>query len=103
MNNYILALQEHPGKPSDEWQAVSVCWAQLIPLFLISGFLLIWVSGNEEPLFTSILIPINAAPIDKKMILRNSSFKNIILTPSVFFVTLCHSLTLITPRQWNKL
>ncbi|MCX6321150.1 MAG: hypothetical protein NTX93_04995 [Bacteroidia bacterium] len=36
-----------PGKLSDEWQPVSVSWAQVMPLFLISAFLLICVSGNR--------------------------------------------------------
>jgi hypothetical protein len=80
----IRLLSPHvtqPGKPSDEWQPVSVCRAQIMPLFLISAFLLTCVSGNRPRDLRSILIPRPAVAIDKNIALKISSFKNIFVSP----------------------
>jgi hypothetical protein len=78
INYILLPLQdEHPGKSSVEWHPVSVCCAQLIPRFLISGFRLTCVSGKTPLGFNSILIPNPAKTSMINTTLNISSFKNI--------------------------
>jgi hypothetical protein len=70
---------EHPGKSSVGLQPVSVCCAQVIPLFLISGFLLTCVSGNLPFGLRIILSPKPMAAIDKNIPLKIRSFRNILI------------------------